>query len=114
LTLGEFVEWVEENKHVSWAILEEGENHPEGIVFRNPLLPWYQKDEGNMTFVSKWKFKELSSDGLTQAINQGLQVDYITRITGYMTTVSSWNKGKLGELKDRHRGMEGTPSGIVT
>ncbi len=30
-------------------------------------------------------------------------VDGITRITGYFTKISSWNKGKLGELKDRHR-----------
>lgn len=33
-------------------------------------------------------------------------VDGITRITGYFTKVSSWNKGKLGELKDRHRNIE--------
>jgi anaerobic ribonucleoside-triphosphate reductase len=30
-------------------------------------------------------------------------VDGITRITGYFTKISSWNKGKLGELKDRYR-----------
>jgi len=30
-------------------------------------------------------------------------VDGITRITGYFTRISSWNKGKLGELKDRYR-----------
>ncbi len=30
-------------------------------------------------------------------------VDGITRITGYFTKVSSWNKGKLGELHDRYR-----------
>ncbi|OPY72366.1 MAG: Anaerobic ribonucleoside-triphosphate reductase [Syntrophorhabdus sp. PtaU1.Bin002] len=30
-------------------------------------------------------------------------VDGITRITGYFTKVSSWNKGKRGELNDRHR-----------
>jgi len=30
-------------------------------------------------------------------------VDGITRITGYFTKVSSWNRGKLGELKDRHK-----------
>ena len=29
------------------------------------------------------------------------KVDGITRITGYYTFTSSWNKGKLGELKDR-------------
>jgi ribonucleoside-triphosphate reductase len=35
-----------------------------------------------------------------------MDVDGITRITGYFTKVSSWNKGKLGELKDRHRNTE--------
>jgi ribonucleoside-triphosphate reductase len=35
-----------------------------------------------------------------------LDVDGITRITGYFTKVSSWNKGKLGELKDRYRNGE--------
>jgi len=31
------------------------------------------------------------------------KVDGITRITGYYTFTSSWNKGKLGELRDRKR-----------
>jgi ribonucleoside-triphosphate reductase len=30
-------------------------------------------------------------------------LELITRITGYFTKISSWNKGKLGELKDRYR-----------
>jgi len=30
-------------------------------------------------------------------------VEGITRITGYYTKISSWNKGKLAELKDRRR-----------
>lgn len=34
---------------------------------------------------------------------QGKDVDHITRVTGYMSTTSGWNKGKLAELKDRHR-----------
>jgi ribonucleoside-triphosphate reductase len=29
------------------------------------------------------------------------KVEQITRITGYFTKVSSWNKGKIGELKER-------------
>jgi ribonucleoside-triphosphate reductase len=32
-------------------------------------------------------------------------VEQITRITGYFTKVSSWNKGKRGELTDRFRNM---------
>ena len=31
------------------------------------------------------------------------EIEGITRITGYFTKLSSWNKGKLGELKDRYR-----------
>jgi anaerobic ribonucleoside-triphosphate reductase len=31
------------------------------------------------------------------------EVEGITRITGYFTKISSWNKGKLGELRDRYR-----------
>lgn len=30
-------------------------------------------------------------------------IDGITRITGYFSKISGWNKGKLGELKDRYR-----------
>lgn len=33
-------------------------------------------------------------------------VDGITRITGYFTKISSWNKGKLGELHDRYRNID--------
>ncbi|MGQ9776764.1 MAG: anaerobic ribonucleoside-triphosphate reductase [Thermodesulfobacteriota bacterium] len=31
------------------------------------------------------------------------EVDGITRITGYFTKISSWNKGKMGELRNRYR-----------
>ncbi len=34
------------------------------------------------------------------------EVDGITRITGYFTKISSWNKGKLGELHDRYRNID--------
>ena len=37
---------------------------------------------------------------------QSDKVEQITRITGYFTKVSSWNKGKRGELKDRHRNQD--------
>jgi ribonucleoside-triphosphate reductase len=43
-------------------------------------------------------------------------VDGITRITGYFTKVSSWNKGKLGELRNRYRNqafLERTQEGAV-
>ncbi|MGQ9860129.1 MAG: anaerobic ribonucleoside-triphosphate reductase [Thermodesulfobacteriota bacterium] len=34
------------------------------------------------------------------------RVEGITRITGYFSKTSSWNKGKLGELRDRNRARQ--------
>lgn len=34
------------------------------------------------------------------------KLESMTRITGYFTRISSWNKGKLGELKDRFRSKD--------
>ncbi|MDI6704533.1 MAG: anaerobic ribonucleoside-triphosphate reductase [bacterium] len=31
-------------------------------------------------------------------------VEGITRVTGYFSRISGWNKGKIGELRDRYRG----------
>lgn len=35
--------------------------------------------------------------------HQGRNVEHITRVTGYFSKVSGWNKGKVAELKDRVR-----------
>jgi len=34
------------------------------------------------------------------------KVDWVTRITGYYSFVRQWNKGKVGELKDRYRNLK--------
>jgi ribonucleoside-triphosphate reductase len=43
--------------------------------------------------------------GLTQTcVKCGSQnTEGITRVTGFFSKISSWNKGKIGELKDRNR-----------
>jgi len=37
---------------------------------------------------------------------QSSNIDGITRITGYFSRISGWNKGKTGELKERFRSSE--------
>jgi ribonucleoside-triphosphate reductase len=37
---------------------------------------------------------------------QSTNIEGITRITGYFSRISGWNKGKIGELKDRYRSHE--------
>jgi anaerobic ribonucleoside-triphosphate reductase len=46
----------------------------------------------------------------TCAYCDSTDVEGITRITGYFTKISSWNKGKLGELRDRYRNSNQFPS----
>ncbi len=41
-------------------------------------------------------------------------VDGITRVTGYFTRTSSWNQGKLAELRDRARNVHGLEGGRKT
>ncbi|MCK5289753.1 MAG: hypothetical protein KAJ56_02310 [Candidatus Aenigmarchaeota archaeon] len=54
-------------------------------------------------FVTLDALKNNSVDDIIAQTVQGHDVDQITRITGYMSTVGNWNKGKLAELKDRYR-----------
>ncbi len=41
---------------------------------------------------------------LQSQIIQGKDVRQVTRVVGYYSRVENWNKSKLGELKDRHKG----------
>ncbi|MBD3348163.1 MAG: hypothetical protein GF400_03070 [Candidatus Eisenbacteria bacterium] len=68
----------------------------EGMLVRNSRLE-------TMTHVTFEAIEKNSLDTLTAACTQGRDVDHITRVTGYFSRTSGWNKGKTAELKDRHR-----------
>ena len=89
--------FLEQNQHIVWAMGDDA------ILFRNSNLPWYQEDEHRATRVTFDKLRELSPAGLTEAINKGLDVECITRITGYFAKTRSFNPGKAQELKDRYK-----------
>lgn len=40
---------------------------------------------------------------LLAATHHGKNLTHVTRITGYFSRIEGWNKGKLGELKDRYK-----------
>jgi hypothetical protein len=71
--------------------------------FRNGDIPWYANNPGHSTGITNNMLAKLSPEELLSSMNKGLEVEHITRITGYFTKVSQWNKGKRGELKDRMR-----------
>lgn len=41
---------------------------------------------------------------LKRCIHQGRDVYHVARIVGYFSRIENWNKSKLGELNDRHKG----------
>jgi anaerobic ribonucleoside-triphosphate reductase len=53
--------------------------------------------------VTHKKLEELTPNELLFQINRGLDVECITRITGYFAKTRSFNPGKTGELKERYK-----------
>jgi len=99
MTILELENYLEANHHISHLVETENER----ILFRNEKLAWYQNHPDSATAVTYAKLDEMTPEELEREINRGLLVEGMTRITGYFTKISSWNKGKLGELKDRNR-----------
>ncbi len=87
--------------------LGESRPHPDSIA--NFVVKTF-KNTQNAQIAFSPEFTSCNSCG---KIARGLQekcsscgsenIEGITRITGYFSKISGWNKGKLGELKSRHR-----------
>jgi len=82
--------WLDE--HEGWEY-EADEN---GLVVRNTSL-------GTLTHCTFDAIEKNPIEVLTAACTQGKDVDHITRVTGYFSKTSGWNKGKAAELRDRHK-----------
>jgi hypothetical protein len=74
----------------------EWELDPEGILIRNARFE-------TETHCDPKAVKDNDLATILGACVQGRDVDHITRVTGYFSKTSGWNKGKTAELKDRHR-----------
>jgi hypothetical protein len=99
MTRNELMSFLDQHRNIEWHE-DAGQQH---FLFRNTDLNWYLQDEHRATAVKWWKIDQLTPEELLQEINRGLMVEGITRITGYFTKITSWNPGKLGELRDRRR-----------
>ncbi|MBU1026293.1 MAG: anaerobic ribonucleoside-triphosphate reductase [Candidatus Margulisbacteria bacterium] len=82
----------------------------------NPQVQWRQDDEGNLYLrhsqfdgehekvkIEPDALAKITPEKLEQVLIGGRNVEHITRVTGYFSRVSGWNKGKRGELMDRQR-----------
>ncbi len=86
-----------------------GEAKPSKSSLANFVIKTFQRTQNDQIAFSP----EFTTCNVCHRTSRGLRptciycgsddVDGITRITGYFTKISSWNKGKLGELKNRYR-----------
>jgi ribonucleoside-triphosphate reductase len=86
-----------------------GEAKPSKSSLANFVIKTFQKTQNDQIAFSP----EFTTCNLCHRTSRGLRstcaycgsedVDGITRITGYFTKVSNWNKGKIGELRNRYR-----------
>jgi hypothetical protein len=90
-----FIEYLNENSDsFEWA---EGEhNKKNGIYIKN-------KQFDTETHFSNTAIQKNELNVLIDQTSHGKNVEQITRVTGFFSKVNSWNKGKRGELKQRHR-----------
>jgi len=98
-----------------------GEARPSKLSLANFVIKTFQKTQNDQIAFSP----EFTTCNLCHRTSRGIRpscaycgsedVDGITRITGYFTKISSWNKGKIGELRNRYRNqafMEEKAEGI--
>ena len=86
-----------------------GESRPDQESLANFILKTFRMTKNDqITFSPEFTSCRAcgqTSRGLLEACSfcNSSDVDGITRITGYFTKISGWNKGKIGELRDRFR-----------
>ena len=94
MTLEELKSFLKNNPKVLWAQDEAG-----NIYLRHEL---YDKPDEKVR-IEPGALAGLTPQKLEQVLVNGRNVDHITRVTGYFSRISGWNKGKRGELAERHR-----------
>ena len=64
-------------------------------------------DDDECTHVTFEALEANTPETLAKVIVGGRSVSQISRVVGYYSRIENWNKGKLGELKDRRKGNYG-------
>lgn len=90
----DFIEYLANHSELEW---KEGElNGRPGIFVKNNTF-------NTVTHFTKESIQKYDPEMLVSQTYHGRNVEQMTRVTGYFSKVAGWNKGKTGELKDRHR-----------
>jgi len=90
MKLDELKSWLDSQEEWDYQLDDEG------VLLRNNRLE-------TLTHATFSAIERSTLEQLTAACTHGRDVDHITRVTGYFSRTSGWNRGKTAELKDRYR-----------
>lgn len=102
MTLAEFAEKVQ--KHDDLDIL--GATEDDEIVIRRDEVPLRAVPLESI-LLNEWQRLE----AVLMGRENGRAMIHIARIVGYFSVVKNWNRSKLAELHDRHKGDYGVSEG---
>ncbi len=101
-----FVSKVEASEIVELdGIIYKGE-HYKDVVYENDAIKILNHTLKTAYVLDVEALLEHPAAGIVEALETGVTARLygVTRIVGYYSRTSNWNKSKLGELRDRHKG----------
>lgn len=90
-----FVEQLKGRDNLEVANLSFVHGGVEGVLIRNTRFE-------TLTHFENGILGDYSPDRIETMTAQGRNVKHLSRVTGYYAYIEGWNKGKIGELADRH------------
>ena len=99
MTVNDLVHWLEGNERYEYTVERNGSV----TITDTQVTVAADSDVHPVTNFTAEVLSGLTWPAVQGYAAQGHDVTQITRITGYFSKVSGWNKGKTAELKDRAR-----------
>lgn len=87
------------------GVLYKGDTYKD-IEIKEDCIKVLNKNAENAYLVTVKSLLEQDISNVVEAMETGItnKLQGVTRIVGFYSRISQWNKGKIGELKDRIRG----------
>ena len=98
--IGEFYERIEAHTDLEGVGIQQCRGKQPGVVVRHVTSGLLTRIPVAAIEAADWKMLEDVLIGRREP--QVLQ--HMTRVVGYFSRIENWNKSKIGELKDRHKG----------
>lgn len=100
MELTQFYDRIEEHAELEGVGIDSCQNGRPGVVVKHRKSGLLTRIPTSAVENAEWNTLEEVLIGKREP--QVLQ--HMTRVVGYFSRIENWNKSKIGELKDRHRG----------